>query len=63
MDIAALSMDMSSASLQQSASLSVTKKAMDSQEQQAAGLLDMMSQAAPRQIPQSGVGQVVDVRA
>lgn len=63
MGIAALSMEMSSASLKQSAGLGVTKKAMDSQEQQAAGLLDMMSKAAPSQIPQSGVGQVVDVRA
>lgn len=63
MDIAAVSMEMSATRLQQSASLSVTKKAMDNQEQQAAGLLDMMDQAVPAQIPSSGVGQVIDVRA
>lgn len=63
MDIAAVSMEMSATSLQQSASLSVAKKAMDNQEQQAAGLLDMMDQAVPAQIPSSGVGQVIDVRA
>jgi hypothetical protein len=63
MDIAAVSMEMSSVRLQQSASLSVAKKAMDNQELQAAGLLDMMGQAVPSQVPGSGVGQVVDVRA
>lgn len=63
MDIAAVSMEMSTAGLQQSASLSVAKKAMDNQEQQAAGLMDMMSQAVPNQVPGSGVGQVIDVRA
>ncbi|WP_394523144.1 YjfB family protein [Lacrimispora sp. JR3] len=63
MDIAAVSMEMSTARLQQSASLSVAKKAMDYQEQQAAGLLDMMSQTASAQLPGSGVGHIIDVKA
>lgn len=63
MDIAAVSMQLSSAQIQQSAGISVAKKAMDSQEAQAADLLKMMDAAAPRQIPQSGLGQFVDVRA
>ena len=63
MDIAAVSMEMSATKIQQSASLSVAKKAMDNQEQQAAGLIAMMDQAVPVQAPQSGLGQVIDVRA
>ena len=63
MDIAAVSMEMSTSRIQQSASLSVAKKAMDNQEQQAAGLIAMMDQAVPVQAPGSGLGQVIDVRA
>lgn len=63
MDVAAFSMDMSMAKVQQEAGLSIAKKAMNQQEQQAAGLLDMISRAAPGQIPPSGVGQIVDTRA
>lgn len=63
MDIAAMSMDMSSARLRQSVGVSVAKKAMDVQETEAAGLMKMMDTAAPGQVPSDGVGQVVDVRA
>jgi hypothetical protein len=63
MDVAAFSMDMSMAKLQQNAGLSIAKKAMNQEEQQAAGLLDMVSQANPGQFPHSGVGQNIDTRA
>ncbi|MDF2888830.1 MAG: hypothetical protein K0R23_3215 [Lacrimispora sp.] len=62
MDIAAMSMQFSSAKIQQSAGLSVTKKAMDNQEAQASDLLKMMDAAAPNQIKTTGLGQYVDVR-
>lgn len=62
MDIAAMSMQMSSASLQQSVGLSVARKAMDNQEVQAEGLMDMLDAADP-QVQASGLGQVVDVMA
>ncbi|WP_124066891.1 YjfB family protein [Clostridium sp. E02] len=63
MDIAALSMGLSSARLQQSVSIGVTKKAMDSQEVAAAGLMNMISTARPAQVPADGLGQIVDLRA
>ncbi len=63
MDVAAFSMDMSMAKLQQNVGLSIAKKAMNQEEQQAAGLLDMVSQANPGQFPHSGVGQNIDTRA
>ena len=62
MDIGAMSIDMSLARVQQSAGLSVAKKAMDSQEIVAAGLLKMVEGAIPEQVPVDGVGQIVDVR-
>lgn len=45
--IAAAAMGMQQAQLQQAVSLSVVKKAMDSTEQQAAGLLEMLPQQPP----------------
>lgn len=63
MDIAAMSMGMSSAGLQQSVGVSVAKKTMDSQEVQAAGLMEMLETAAPQQVPADGLGVNVDVRA
>ena len=47
MDIAALSMDLSSTQIQMSAGISVAKKAMDQQETAAAGLIEMMKTAVP----------------
>lgn len=61
MDIAAMSMSLSSVKLQQSVGVSVAKKAMNAQETEAAGLMKMMDAAAPASIPADGVGQVVDV--
>jgi maleate cis-trans isomerase len=63
MDIGAMSMEMSLARVQQSAGISVAKKAMDSQEVAAEGLLKMAETAIPRQIPGNGIGQIVDTRA
>ena len=63
MDIAAMSMQLSSARIQQSVGISVAKKAMDSQETQASGLAEMMDTAASAQIPASAQGQIVDVEA
>jgi len=54
---------MSLARVQQSAGISVAKKAMDSQEVAAEGLLKMAETAIPRQIPGNGIGQIVDTRA
>lgn len=63
MDIGAMSMEMSMARVQQSAGLSVAKKAMDSQETEAEGLIKMVETAVPRQVPGNGIGQIVDARA
>lgn len=63
MDVGAMSMDLSLAMVQQSAGLSVVKKAMDSQEIAAAGLIEMAKAAAPRPVPVGGLGRFVDVRA
>lgn len=63
MDIAAMSMELSSARLQQSAGISVVKKAMSSQEAEAAGLMKMMDASATGHVPSDGVGQIVDVSA
>jgi hypothetical protein len=63
MDIGAMSMGMSLARVQQSAGISVAKKAMDSQEVAAEGLLKMVETALPQQVPGNGIGQVVDTRA
>lgn len=62
MDIGAMSMEMSLARVQQSAGISVAKKAMDSQEVAAEGLLKMAEAAIPRQIPGNGIGLIVDIR-
>ncbi|MDR1772916.1 MAG: YjfB family protein [Hungatella sp.] len=62
MDIGAMSMDMSLARVQQSAGISVAKKAMDSQEIAAEGLLKMAEAALPEQVPGNGIGQIVDTR-
>ena len=55
-DIAMASMSMSSAKLQVSASIAVTKNAMNAQEAAAAQLLGMLPSSP-------GLGQLVDVRA
>lgn len=47
MDIAALSMAMSLSNVQQSASMSVLKKAMDSQQTEVSQLVETMETAAP----------------
>ncbi|MBW4844667.1 MAG: YjfB family protein [Lachnospiraceae bacterium] len=62
MDIGAMSMEMSLARVQQSAGISVAKKAMDSQEVAAEGLLKMAETAIPRQILGNGIGLIVDTR-
>ena len=56
MDVAAMSMSMSMASLQHNVSLSVTKKAMDSTEVIAQQMLEMLPQ-------QPGVGEHINVLA
>jgi maleate cis-trans isomerase len=63
MDIGAMSMEMSLARVQQSAGISVAKKAMDSQEVAAEGLLKMVETAILRQAPADGIGQIVDTKA
>ena len=55
-DIAMASMSMSSAKLQVSASIAVTKNAMNAQEAAAAQLLEMLPSSP-------GLGQLFDVRA
>lgn len=55
-DIAMASMSMSSAKLQVSASMAVTKNAMNAQEAAAEQLLEMLPSSP-------GLGQFVDVRA
>ncbi len=62
MDIGAMSMEMSLARVQQSAGISVAKKAMDSQEISAEGLLKMAETAIPKQNPGNGIGLIVDIR-
>ena len=47
MDIAAMSMELSSMKLQNNVGIAVAKKAMDQQEVQASGLMEMIQQAAP----------------
>ncbi|WP_349946584.1 YjfB family protein [Lacrimispora sp. BS-2] len=63
MDISAMSMEMSLTRVQQSAGISAVKKAMDSQEAMADGLLKMAEMAIPRQVPADGIGQIVDTKA
>ena len=63
MDIGAMSMEMSLARVQQSAGISVAKKAMDSQEVAAEGLLKMVETALHEQVPGNGIGLFVDTRA
>ena len=63
MDIGAISMEMSLARVQQSAGISVAKKAMVSQEVAAEGLLKMVDTAIPKQVPADGIGQIVDTKA
>lgn len=59
MDIAAMSMDMSAARLQMQVGVSVTKKAMETSEIEAAGLYSMMD-AAAQTIPSE---HLIDVKA
>lgn len=47
MDIGALSMELSSIKLQNHVGIAVARKAMDQQEAEAAGLMEMIQQAAP----------------
>lgn len=57
--IAAASMSLSAASLQQSYSIAMAKKAMDAQEATAQGLLEMLPQTPPA----SAGGHIIDVYA
>jgi hypothetical protein len=64
MDIAAISMAMSQASLMQDASLSVMKIAMDTAKVNAANMTEMLSQSsAMQQSVQPHLGGRIDVRA
>lgn len=63
MDIAAMSMELSAARLQQNVGICVAKKTMEAQEMQAAGLMEMVDAADAARIPADGVGQYVDVTA
>ncbi|MSS10461.1 putative motility protein [Clostridium sp. WB02_MRS01] len=63
MDIGVISMEMSLARVQQNAGISVAKKAMDSQEVAAEGLLKMVEAAIPKHMPGNGIGQFVNTRA
>lgn len=56
MDIAALSMDMSAMRLQMNVGTSVAKKAMDQQEIQAQGLMEMMPS-------DPNLGRLIDTQA
>lgn len=58
MDIAAMSISMAQARVQQQASLSITKKAMDMSEIQMQGIIEMMQTVSP-----DSPGQVLDVKA
>lgn len=60
MDIAAMSMSLSSAKLQMSASVSVTKKIMDQQQVQAEGLMKLMEGAS---VPIPPSEHILDVKA
>jgi hypothetical protein len=63
MDIPALSMAMSQASLTQDASLSVMKIAMDTAKTNAANITEMLSQtSAMQQSVQPHLGSLIDVR-
>ena len=57
MDIAAMSMALSQVQVQQQASVSVTKKAMDMSEAQMQGIVDMMQSASP-----ASFGHQLDIR-
>ncbi|MDR1548941.1 MAG: YjfB family protein [Hungatella sp.] len=63
MDIAAMSMDLSLVKVQQSVGITIAKKAMDSSEAAAAGLLEMAETALLKQPFPDGIGQNVDTRA
>lgn len=63
LSVAQYSMASSSAALQQQASLSVAKKAMDTAESQAQTLINDMLQGVNNMIPASGQGNLVDVLA
>lgn len=60
MDIAALSMSLSSAKVQMSASVSVSKKIMDQQEVQAEGLMKLMENSS---VPAAPSEHIIDVKA
>lgn len=58
MDIAAVSMNMSSAKLQMNVGIAMTKKVMEQQAVEANGLLKMMEA-----VPAADIGQNIDVKA
>lgn len=61
MDIAAISMSLSSAKVQMAAGISVAKKSMDQQQIQADGLMKMIESSAPQvSIPQEG--HILDIK-
>lgn len=63
MDVAALSMAMSQASLKQAVSIRVTRMAMDTAKTQAQVMNDMLSASTVAQRSPIDVGRIVDIRA
>ena len=63
MDIAALSIVMKQAQVKQQASLSVMKSAMNTAENNAVALLDMLNQSTGQTVSHPYLGQKVDLKA
>jgi hypothetical protein len=63
LDVAALSMAMSQASLKQAVSIRVTRMAMDTAKTQAQVMNDMLSASTVAQRSPIDVGRIVDIRA
>ncbi len=63
MDIAKMSILMNQAHLQQQASLAVLKKAMNTAEMNANGLIDMLNQSVGNQAQHSYKGANIDIKA
>lgn len=63
MDIAALSIVMNQAQLKQQASLSVMKSAMNTAENNAAALIDMLNQSTGQTVSHPHLGHKIDLKA
>lgn len=63
LDIAALSIVMKQAQVKQQASLSVMKSAMNTAENNAVALLDMLNQSTGQTVSHPYLGQKVDLKA